>query len=69
MKAIDKAIKHAGSPAKLAEMLGVTVAFIYQIRAGDRPIPPNQAASIEKATKGHVTARQLRPDLAKIFAA
>ena len=68
MQAIDKAIAIVGTQSSLARKLGISPQAVAQWRSGARRIPVEQAVAIEKATAGKVTARALRPDLAKVFA-
>lgn len=69
MDALHKAIDLLGTQASIAELCGLSPQAVSQWVAGVRPIPPRHARTIEKATGGVVTARQLRPDLAEFFAA
>ncbi|MCP2516776.1 helix-turn-helix domain-containing protein [Achromobacter mucicolens] len=50
------------SAAALARCVGVSPALVYQWRTGRRPVPVEHCASIEQATCGAVTRRDLRPD-------
>ena len=68
MDALKQAIGIVGTQAELARRLDVKPQQLGQWLAGTRPIPPEHAASIEQITGGVVTARALRPDLARIFA-
>jgi hypothetical protein len=61
MNALDKAIKAAGGPQKLAQALDVTPMAISQWKK--RGVPPERAVDIEIAVKGKVTRYQLRPEL------
>lgn len=49
------------SAAALARCVGVSPALVYQWRTGRRPVPVEHCASIEHATSGAVTRRDLRP--------
>ncbi|MAK55443.1 MAG: hypothetical protein CML17_06330 [Pusillimonas sp.] len=48
--------------SELARSLGVSSAVVYQWRVKKRPVPLEYCASIERATDGAVTRRDLRPD-------
>ena len=64
--AVDQAAQVVGSRAKLADLLGVSVAAIGNWKF--RGIPIEYCASIEIATDGVVTRRNLRPkDWQKIW--
>jgi len=67
MKAIDRAIAHFGTQAELARRLECKRQQVNQWVKGERPIPLEQAARIEKLTGAAVTLRELRPDLAEMF--
>ena len=43
---LDEAIKKAGSMNKLAKVLGVTTAYISQVRAGKKTLSPERAVEI-----------------------
>lgn len=61
MNAIDKAVELAGGRTKLAELIGVTPQFIWQMQRGIRPIPAALCRRIEAATG--VKREDLRPDV------
>lgn len=46
----------------LAKELGVGLSYLYQMEKGIRAVSPLRAVAIERATDGHVTRRDLRPD-------
>jgi DNA-binding transcriptional regulator YdaS (Cro superfamily) len=46
----------------VARMIGKSPAFVSQMAAAQRPVPPLIANQIEMATGGRVTRRELRPD-------
>lgn len=48
--------------AELARSLGVPAAWVSQMAAGARPIPPHLCPSIERWTKGEVRRWNLRPN-------
>ena len=50
-------------PTRLASMLGVAPAYLYQMATGIRSIAPARAIEIEKATAGAVRCEELRPDV------
>ena len=50
-----------GSAKALAESLKVAPAFISQMASGHRSVSSINAVAIEKATKGEVTRKDLRP--------
>lgn len=62
MNAIRKACDLVGSQAALAKLLGVTPASVNQWVSGIRPVPTSKCSSIERATGGAVTRRDLRPN-------
>lgn len=62
MNFIKLACEASGSQAALARRLGVTPAAVAQWLKGLRPVPPKQCVTIERATAGRVTRRDLRPD-------
>lgn len=47
---------------KLAEALGVSISYVSQLGSGKAPISPERAVSIERATAGAVTRRDLFPE-------
>jgi DNA-binding transcriptional regulator YdaS (Cro superfamily) len=51
-----------GGQSALANLLGVSSPTVSQWRSGLRPIPAERCVSIEKATLGAVTRKDLRPD-------
>lgn len=51
-----------GGASKLAEAIGVSSSFLSQMAAGSSAISPARCVSIEKATSGTVSRRDLRPD-------
>jgi DNA-binding transcriptional regulator YdaS (Cro superfamily) len=60
--AIDRAIELFGSEKKLAAAVGYAQqVFNRAVRRGR--VSPELAIAIQKATGGHVTANELRPDL------
>jgi len=62
MSAIQQAVSWAGSPSRLAELLGVTPAAISEWTSGRRPVSVRRCVQIESITGGAVTRQELRPD-------
>lgn len=58
----------ASERERVASLCNTTVDYFYQIAGGHRLASPQLAGLIQKATNGAVTACELRPDLAAIFA-
>ncbi len=58
----DYLSEERGRGAALASAVGVTQVMISQWAAGIKPVPPERCVSIERATNGAVTRRDLRPD-------
>lgn len=61
-EAIQRAIEKLGSGSSLATAIGRSPQFVSQLFKGDRPVPVELCVSIERATDGAVTRRDLRPD-------
>jgi DNA-binding transcriptional regulator YdaS (Cro superfamily) len=59
---IDTAARAVGNMSSLAAKLGVTKAAVWQWKKDGRKVPLEHCVSIERATKGTVTRRELRPD-------
>lgn len=51
-----------GAKAKLAAQIGAHASDLSDWISGSRPVPVHRCASIERATNGAVTRRDLRPD-------
>lgn len=51
-----------GSMTKLASMIGVSPPTVHEWKTAKRPIPVLRCMSIELATEGIVTRKDLRPD-------
>lgn len=51
-----------GTAAKLASAIGVSPSYLSQMASGASPISPERCVAIERATKGVVTRKDLRPD-------
>lgn len=58
---IQIAIDEAGGATALATALRVSVQAIGGWKNGDRPVPPERCAEIERITQGKVTADSLSP--------
>lgn len=62
MHPIDKAADIIGSQTALAAVLGVSKGAVSQWKDENRRVPAAHCLSIERATNGTVTRRDLRPD-------
>lgn len=51
-----------GKAKELAAEIGVNPSFLSQMAGGDRAVSPEYAVAIERATKGAVKRKDLRPD-------
>jgi DNA-binding transcriptional regulator YdaS (Cro superfamily) len=51
-----------GTAAVLAQQLGISPSYLSQLASGLAPISPERAVDIERATKGAVTRKDLRPE-------
>jgi len=51
-----------GRAAKLAATIGVTPVMVSQWASSVKPVPAERCVSIEQATAGAVTRKDLRPD-------
>lgn len=63
-----KALPQGGRKA-LAERIGTSPTFLYQMATGRRPVPDNLCVPLEKETQGEVSLRDLRPVLFGLDAA
>lgn len=61
--ALNTAVDVLGSRAALARVLDISRQAVEQALKGARPVPPDWCRKIASATRGKVTAAQLRPDL------
>lgn len=59
LKVVERAAKVVGGAAALARRLGRTRQALYQWKR----VPPEHVLAIERATEGHVSRHDLRPDL------
>ena len=62
MKQLDKAIEIVGGVGKLAAAVGVVQGAVSNWRMRGSAVPVEHCATIEIATNGAVTRRELRPD-------
>lgn len=62
MKQLDKAIEIVGGVGKLAAAVGVVQGAVSNWRMRGSAVPIEHCATIEFATNGAVTRRDLRPD-------
>lgn len=62
MNALETAIESAGGVGKLAAAIGVGQPVVSNWRARGTTPDAAQCVAIERATKGAVTRRDLRPD-------
>jgi DNA-binding transcriptional regulator YdaS (Cro superfamily) len=60
---IQRAIDHCGSQPKLATAVGCVQQTISKLLKRQMRVTAELAMSIERATDGAVTAREIRPDL------
>ena len=51
-----------GQKKELADALGVSSAYLYQMATARRPVPPDLAPTIEQNTGNSVRRWDLRPD-------
>lgn len=62
MKQLDRAIEIVGGVGKLAAAVGVVQGAVSNWRMRGSAVPPEHCATIEQATNGIVTRRDLRPN-------
>lgn len=62
--ALEKAIKKAGSEAKLAELIGCSQVAVNKAKHRGR-VTAEMAIKIARSLEDHVTTHELRPDLFK----
>lgn len=60
-EAIIEACAIVGSQSALAAAIGVSPSMVNQWVKGERPIPPDKCAAIERLTVGKVTVDRLSP--------
>ena len=58
---IEEACDIVGSQAEMARILDVSPAMVNQLVKGLRPVPIEHCLTVERATKGRVTRKALRP--------
>lgn len=66
--AINRAIEFLGSASALGRALGVTPTTVSEWKSGERDVPLERCAEIERATDGRVKCEELRPDKVEFFA-
>ena len=59
---IQRASEAVGGKAALARLVGVKPPTVQQWATGARSVPIERCVAIERATKGAVTRKELRPD-------
>jgi len=59
---VSAASRIVGGISALARIVGVKPPTVSQWASGARPVPIERCLAIERATKGEVTRRDLRPD-------
>jgi DNA-binding transcriptional regulator YdaS (Cro superfamily) len=64
MSAIERIIKHFGSQAALAGELGVAQPTVSEWLRGDRPIPSERRAEMERVSAGTVRCEEFGDDIA-----
>jgi DNA-binding transcriptional regulator YdaS (Cro superfamily) len=62
MEALNNAISAAKGVGELARLIGVGQSAVSNWRARGGLVPVEHCSAIERATKGAVTRRDLRPD-------
>lgn len=61
IKALDKAVKVAGSQSALGRIIGVTQRAVWRWVSEAKPLPPQHVLAIEAATG--ISKHDLRPDI------
>ena len=59
---ITKAVDIVGGAEKMARALGVSMQSVYFWRSGQRGLPIEHGAAIERLTNGQVTRQELWPE-------
>jgi DNA-binding transcriptional regulator YdaS (Cro superfamily) len=59
---ITRAVDIVGGAEKMARALGVSMQSVYFWRSGQRGLPIEHGAAIERLTNGEVTRQHLWPD-------
>jgi DNA-binding transcriptional regulator YdaS (Cro superfamily) len=60
---LTRAVEHLGSQPKLAHAMGCSQSKVSWLLVTAKQISAEDALTIHRATKGHVKASELRPDL------
>ena len=63
MEGLQRAISHLGSQSALARAIGVKQQNVWGWLNGSQRVPAEYAIPIEKATNGHVSRHEIRPDI------
>ena len=63
MNPIQRAVECVGSQALLASHLTIKQPTVSEWSRGERPVPADRAADIERITEGVVPCEDIRPDL------
>lgn len=63
IRALQRAIDHAGGQSALARKLRVQQKHVWNWLNRQRQVPGGRVIDIERATDGAVTRHELRPDL------
>jgi DNA-binding transcriptional regulator YdaS (Cro superfamily) len=60
---LEEILKLYSTEREFCEVIGISRTFLYQIKKGQRPIPPTLATRIEEVTRGRIKRIDLRPDI------
>ena len=63
MQALKQAIEQVGGVRRLSVVADIAPQTIYSWLAGTRRMSPEMALRVERATGGHVTRRDLLPEI------
>lgn len=63
MKTFADFVEWAGTQKRAAELAGMSESLVSRILSGERPLLPEHAARIERATDGLYRADELLPDV------
>lgn len=63
MNAIQQSVQILGSQKALADAIGVSQAYVSHFMTGRRTVTPELCVRIEKATRGKVKRKTIRPDI------
>lgn len=61
------AVESIGGPASMAQRLEVTSTAVKQWMTGERPLPVERCADVERITAGRYSCEALRPDKRAFF--